>query len=132
GNSIYVNAQASDGGGFGELQVWGNGAVFQKATCSGMSVCATADWWTTGSLPAGAYEINAVAIDAWGNCAISATVTIYKDAKTPLHPSGAVCPAGGGTPPPPPPPALTASIISPTNAASVRRVATARMRAGTA
>jgi hypothetical protein len=132
GNSIYVNAQANDSGGFGELQVWGNGAIFQKTVCSGNTVCATGDWWNTGVLATGAYEINAVAIDAWGHCTISSKVTINKDARTPVTPSGAVCPAGGGTPPPPPPPSLTASILNPTNGSSVSGVVTVSMGAGNA
>jgi len=57
--------------------------------------------------------VQAVATDTSGNCTTSTTVTINKDATTPVVHSGAAC---GG---PPPPPTMTASITSPADGATV-------------
>jgi hypothetical protein len=50
--------------------------------------------WVTGSLPPAAYEVNAVATDAAGNQAVSAKVTVIKDATPPAVPSGVTLTGG--------------------------------------
>lgn len=50
--------------------------------------------WVTGSLPPAAYEVNAVATDAAGNQAVSAKVTVIKDATSPAVPSGVTLTGG--------------------------------------
>jgi hypothetical protein len=70
--------------------------------------------------------MNAVATDTAGNQTVSATVTIYKDAKTPVVASGAPASGeGGGTTAPP----LTASITSPATGATVSGDVTVAMAA---
>jgi hypothetical protein len=116
---------ASDNVGVVNVKLWGNGSVFATIPCSGTS-CSGTEWWTTGPLPPAAYEVNAVATDIAGNQTVSATITIYKDAKTPVIRSGV---SGGGTPPPPPAPALSASITSPASGATVSGTVTVNMSA---
>ena len=88
GNSIHVVAAGTDNAAMASLKVYGNGGVILQKTCSGTS-CTIDDWWVTGTLAAGAYQIQAVATDAAGNCAVSAPVTINKDATSPVKASGA-------------------------------------------
>jgi hypothetical protein len=66
-------------------------------------------WWITGPLPPAKYQIQVVATDSAGGCAVSAAVGVNKDATTPVVASGASCPAA----------ALGASITSPANGARV-------------
>jgi hypothetical protein len=96
GNSIGVSPPATDDAGLVRIELWGNGGIFETMPCAATS-CGGTTWWTTGALPPGAYDINAVAVDVEGNRTVSATVTIYKDAKSPAYPSGALA---GGTPQP--------------------------------
>ena len=110
GNSVEVKSTASSSVGLTTLKVWGNGGVVATVTCSGAS-CTGDSWWVTGSLPPAAYQIQVVATDTAGKSTVSAPVTVNKDATSPVVPSG----AGGSTPPP----ALTASITSPANGATV-------------
>jgi hypothetical protein len=124
GASIGLTASATDNVALKEMKLWANGAVFATIPCSG-ATCSGSVTWTTGPLPPAAYEVNAVATDTAGNQTMSATVTIYKDAKTPLKPSGATATGGGGTPAP-----LTASITSPANGATVSGNVTVNMTAG--
>src|SRR5205085_1293614 len=59
GNSIHVTATASSSGSaLTSLKIYGNGGVVLQTACSGTS-CTLDDWWTTTSLPAGAYQIQA-------------------------------------------------------------------------
>src|SRR5205823_3888470 len=109
GNSITINASATDNVKLATIKVWGNGAVIGTLTCSA-ATCSGTVGWVTGGLAPSAYEVQAVATDAAGNCGLSAAVKINKDATSPVKPSGASCAGGGGTPP-----ALGASITSPTN-----------------
>src|SRR5205814_1490122 len=88
GNSIHIVATASDNVGLASVKIYGNGGVILQTTCSGTS-CTLDNWWTTGALAPGAYQIQAVATDTAGNCATSPPVTINKDATTPVKPSGA-------------------------------------------
>src|SRR5207248_3334496 len=110
GNSVEVKSTASSSVGLTTLKVWGNGGVVATVTCSGAS-CTGDSWWVTGSLPPAAYQIQVVATDTAGKSTVSAPVTVNKAATSPVVPSG----AGGSTPPP----ALTASITSPANGATV-------------
>jgi hypothetical protein len=123
GNSINIAASATDNVGLANIKLWGNGGVFATLPCSG-ATCSGDVWWITGSLPPAAYEVNAVATDTAGNQAVSAKVTIFKDATSPVVPSGA---STGGTPPPPPP--LGAAITSPANGATVSGTVTINMSA---
>ena len=123
GNSIEVKATASGAVALTSLKFWGNGAVFATAPCSA-TTCSGDIWWVTGSLPPAAYQVQVVATDSAGNSATSAPIVIYKDATSPLVPSG----ASGGTPPP----ALTASITSPASGATVSGMVTVNMAAGNA
>src|SRR5205085_1306558 len=107
GNSIALSASASDNVAVASLKLWGNGAVIATLPCSG-ATCSGTVTWVTGPLAPAAYQVQAVAMDAAGNCGLSPAVTINKDATTPVVTSGATC---GGAPPPPP--ALAASITSP-------------------
>src|SRR5919198_406136 len=66
GNSIHVVATASDDVGVTSLKLYGNGGIALQKSCNG-TTCTIDDWWVTGSLAAGAYEMNAVAIDVEGN-----------------------------------------------------------------
>jgi hypothetical protein len=88
GASLHVAASATDNVQVAKIELWGNGAVFFTQTCSSTS-CTADTWWNTGVLATGAYQINAVAYDAAGNRTKSTTLTIYKDATTPLTASGA-------------------------------------------
>jgi hypothetical protein len=112
GNSIAVTASASDAGGLVNIKLWGGGAVFGTIPCTG-TTCSGTVTWITGPLAPAAYQAQAVATDAAGNCGLSTPVTINKDATAPVVPSGATC---GGAPPPP---GITASITSPPNGATV-------------
>jgi hypothetical protein len=112
GNSIGVSATASSGAPLVNIKFWGNGSVFATATCS-TTTCNTDVGWVTGPLMPAAYQIQAVATDSAGQCAISAPVTINKDATSPTVTSGATC---GGSPPPP---TMTPSITTPANGATV-------------
>jgi hypothetical protein len=127
GNSIGITASATDNVGLVNIKLWGNGAVFATIPCSG-TTCTGKVWWLTGPLPSAAYEVNAVASDAAGNQTVSATVTIFKNARTPVVPSGATTSGGGGggggTPPP-----LSASITSPAGGATVSGTTTVNMSA---
>jgi hypothetical protein len=124
GASIGVGASASDNVALKDIKLWGNGVVFATIPCSG-ATCSGSVTWTTGPLPPGAYEINAVATDTAGNQTLSPTVTIFKDARSPVKSSGATATGGGGTLPP-----LTASITSPANGATVSGDVTVSMAAG--
>ena len=93
GNSLHVIATASSSGAaLTGLTLYGNGAGALTKTCGGTS-CALDDWWNTAPLANGAYQIQAVATDATGAQAVSSIVTVYKNATTPVHPSGAPRPA---------------------------------------
>ena len=110
GNSINVSATARDNVGIATIKLWGNGRVFGTLTCS-ETACSGTVTWITGPLPSAAYQVQAVATDVAGNCAVSAPVTVYKNGTSPTVASGAPpCSGGGGggdtTPP-------TASIASP-------------------
>jgi hypothetical protein len=124
GNSINIAASATDNVGLANIKLWGNGAVFATLSCSG-TTCSGNTWWITGSLPPAAYEVNAVATDTAGNQTISAKVTIFKDATSPVKASGATVSGGGGTTPPP----LTAAITSPAGGATVNGTVTVNMSA---
>jgi hypothetical protein len=125
GNSINVAASAADNVGLANIKLWGNGGVFATLPCSG-TTCSGNTWWVTGSLPPGAYEVNAVATDTAGNQAVSAKVTIFKDATSPVVPSGATTTGGGGGTTPPP---LGAAITSPANGATVSGTVSVTMSA---
>ena len=127
GNSITVAASATDDVGLVNIKLWGNGGVFATLPCSG-TTCSGNAWWATGAFPSAAYEVNAVATDTAGNQTISAKVTIFKDATSPVVPSGATVSGGGGTAPPP----LTAAISSPASGATVSGDVTVTMTAGNA
>jgi hypothetical protein len=99
GNSINVAATASDNAALANIKLWADGAVFATIPCSG-TTCSGEVLWITGSLPPAAYEVNAVATDTAGNQAVSGKVTIYKDATSPVQPSGATATGGGGGWPP--------------------------------
>ncbi|HYF01237.1 MAG TPA: SBBP repeat-containing protein, partial [Planctomycetota bacterium] len=116
GNSLVVGAKATDESGLVNIKLWANGGVIATFPCSGTTCSGTINW-STGPLPPGAYELNAVATDSSGNQTISAKKTVYKDATTPVKASGAQ--TDGSAPPPPGPPALTAAITSPANGATV-------------
>jgi len=113
GNSIQVSASASDNVGVTKIDVWANGGIIFTVACGGAAGCSGGQWWTTGPLPPGAYEVQAVATDTTGNQATSFKVTIYKDATTPVYPSGAPADGGGTLPP------LTAKLTTPANGATV-------------
>jgi hypothetical protein len=127
GASINVAVTASDDAGLKDIKLWGNGTVFGTIPCSG-TTCSGNVWWSTGPLPPAAYEVNAVATDKAGNQTVSATVTINKDAKTPVKPSGALATGGGGTTLPP----LTAAITSPPNGATASGDVTVTFGSGNA
>ena len=126
GNSIAVAASATDDVGLQNIKLWGNGAVFGTIACSGKTCNGTVTW-VTGPLPPAAYEVNAVATDSAGQPTMSAKVTIFKDATSPVKPSGATASGGGGGTTPPP---LTATITSPANGATVSGNVTVSMAAG--
>jgi len=125
GNSIEVRASATDDVKLARIQLWGNGAVFGTIPCTGAS-CSGAVRWQTGALPRAAYEVQAVATDAAGNRRTSAKIVIYKDAKSPVKPSGA--PQNGGTTTPPA--GVTAHFSSPVNGASLSGPIEIAMAAG--
>jgi hypothetical protein len=126
GNSIAVAASATDDVGLQNIKLWGNGAVFGTIACSGKTCNGTVTW-LTGPLPPAAYEVNAVATDSAGQQTMSAKVTIFKDATSPVKPSGATASGGGGGTAPPP---LTATITSPANGATVSGNVTVSIAAG--
>jgi hypothetical protein len=105
GNSLHIAATASGGTtALTSVKIYGNGGVVLETTCSGTS-CTLDDWWTTGVLPDGGYQIQAVATNSAGVWTTSPPITIYKNATTPVVASGAPpSGSGGGDPPPPPPP----------------------------
>jgi Bacterial Ig domain len=114
GNSIHIVATGSDNVALASLKVYGNGGVILQKACTGTS-CTLDDWWTTGALATGAYQIQAVATDTSGNCGVSAPVTINKDATTPVKPSGApTCGSGGPDTTPP-----SVAVTSPTGGSTV-------------
>ena len=115
GNSLGFSVAASDNAGLVSVKLWGNGGVFATVTCAG-TTCSGNTGWLTGPLPPAAYQVHAVALDTAGNQTLSAPVTIFKDATSPLVPSGA---SGGTAPPPPPASTLGAAITSPVNGATV-------------
>src|SRR5205823_9012572 len=117
---------ASDNVAVASLKLWGNGAVIATLPCSG-ATCSGTVTWVTGPLAPAAYQVQAVAMDAAGNCGLSPAVTINKDATTPVVTSGATC---GGAPPPPP--ALAASITSPATGMTVSGTVTVSMSASNA
>ncbi|HMC71683.1 MAG TPA: Ig-like domain-containing protein, partial [Mycobacteriales bacterium] len=82
GNSIEIIAKASSGAALATIKFWGNGAVFATASC-GATTCTGDVGWITGPLPPAAYQVQAVATDSAGQCAVSAPVTINKDATSP-------------------------------------------------
>ena len=123
GNSIQVFASATDNVKLARIDLWGAGKKFASFSCSTAS-CSGNIWWVTGSLPAGAYLVNAVAVDAAGNQAVSATIKIYKDATSPTYASGAPT-ATNVTPPPSSP--LTTSFTSPASGATVSGTVTVGM-----
>ena len=88
GNSIEVKAKATDNVGLARIDLWGGGKSFASIPCT-TATCTGTILWITGPLPAGAYLVNAVAVDKAGNRATSAAITIYKDALTPTFASGA-------------------------------------------
>jgi hypothetical protein len=88
GNSIEVGAQATDNVGLARIELWGGGKSFATFPCS-TTTCTGSIWWITGTLPAGSYQVNAIAVDKAGNRTVSAPVTIIKDATSPLYASGA-------------------------------------------
>src|SRR5256885_9108719 len=69
--------------------------LFRSATCVGTS-CTLDDWWNTGPLPNGGYQIQAVATDTAGAQTISSVVMVYKNATTPGYASGAGTGGRGG------------------------------------
>ena len=85
GNSIQIAATGTDNVALSRIELWGAGKAFASLPCAGAS-CSGNTWWVTGALPAGAYVVNAVAVDTSGNQATSAAVTIYKDATSPTYP----------------------------------------------
>jgi hypothetical protein len=95
GNSIHVVASGSDDVGVAKIELYANGGVVLATTCGGATSCTLDSWWITGGLTNGAYQMNAVATDTAGNCAVSAPVTINKNATSPVHPSGAPSCGGG-------------------------------------
>jgi subtilisin family serine protease len=126
GNSIALSASATDNVAVASVKLWGNGAVIATLPCSG-ATCSGTVTWVTGPLAPAAYQVQAVATDAAGNCGLSPAVTINKDATTPVVPSGASC---GGAPPPPP--ALAAAITSPASGMTVSGTVTVSMSASNA
>jgi hypothetical protein len=96
GNSIDVRAKATDNVGLARIELWGGGKVFATIPCS-TTTCAGKILWITGPLPAGAYLVNAVAVDKAGNRATSAPITIYKDATSPTFASGTTSATTGTT-----------------------------------
>jgi len=115
GNSIDIAAMATDDKGLQHIELWGDGAVFGTIPCSG-TTCSGTILWITGPLPPAAYEVNAVATDSAGNQTVSPKITLFKDATSPVRPSGA-------TP-------LTATITTPANGATVSGNVTVSMAAG--
>jgi hypothetical protein len=113
GNSILVSASASDDAGVASITLWGNGASFGTIACGG-TTCTGDIRWSTSTLPAGAYEVNAVATDTAGNCTVSSPVTINKNGTSPVVPSGATCGGGGGDTMPP-----SVAMSAPANGSTV-------------
>jgi hypothetical protein len=129
GNTLHIAATASGGTtALTSVKIYGNGGVVLETTCSGTS-CTLDDWWTTGTLSPGGYQIQAVATNSAGAWTTSPPITIYKDATSPIVASGAPPSGsgGGGDPPPPPPPpsgggdttAPTVTITSPSNGKTI-------------
>ena len=116
GNNVQLRASATDNVRVATIQLWGNGAVLGTIPCSTAS-CAGAVRWRTGALSRAAYEVQALATDVAGNTRTSAKVVLYKDATSPIVPSGAPADTSGGTPPPAP--ALSAYFSSPINGATL-------------
>src|SRR5205085_7252083 len=74
GNSLHVMATATSGGApIATIKLYGNGGVFPYATLF-RSSCTLDDWWNTGPLPNGGYQIQAVATDTAGAQTISSAV----------------------------------------------------------
>ena len=88
GNSLDFKASATDNVGLARIEFWGNGRVFGTIPCSSTS-CSGLVTWITGQLPKAAYQVTAVAQDKAGNRRVSGSITIYKDATSPLILSGA-------------------------------------------
>lgn len=122
GNSIQVAASGTDNVALSRIDLWGAGKVFASLPCSG-TTCGGSTWWITGPLAAGAYVVNAVAVDKAGNQTTSAAVTIYKDATSPTIASGAPAVSTVTAPTSP----LTASFTSPASGATVRGTVTVGM-----
>jgi hypothetical protein len=97
GAGIYVGAQASSTAKLTKIELWGAGKVFATLPCSATSCTPAKIRWETGTLPNGAYLVNAVAYDEAGARATSAAITIYKNAKTPTYASGAPTTTIAGT-----------------------------------
>lgn len=108
-SSIQVGAQATDNAGLARIDLWGGGKIFATLPCS-TTTCSGSVSWATGSLPAGSYEVNAVAVDKAGQRTVSATVTIVKDLTSPTYPSGAPITTAASTLP-------TVAITSPASGA---------------
>jgi hypothetical protein len=85
---IRVAASATSNAGLARIELWGDGKIFETFPCS-TTTCSGVTWWVTGTLPAGSYIVNAVAVDKAGNRTRSAAVTIVKDATSPTYSSGA-------------------------------------------
>jgi hypothetical protein len=100
GNSILISMQAASTAGVARIDLWGGGKVMTTLSCSG-TTCTGSYRWPSASAANGAYLLNAVAYDNIGGRATSATITIYKSAKTPTYasgaPTGTVVGSTGGT-----------------------------------
>ena len=79
GNSITVDATATDNVGVASLTFYGDGVQLGAVwTCSGTTFCGGERLWLTGSLPSGQHTITVVATDTSGNQTTSAPVVINK------------------------------------------------------
>jgi Bacterial Ig domain len=110
-----VAATASDDLGLVRIEYWGAGKLFANTACSGKT-CSSQVEWATGALATAAYQVNAVAVDTTGHRTVSAPMTIYKDATSPLVASGAGTSSSTSTTPTT---VLTATFTSPAAGATV-------------
>jgi hypothetical protein len=78
GNSLDMQATATDDVGLATVAFYGDGTLIQSVACNGATSCDTGTiWWSTGSLPSGQHTVTATATDTSGNQK-SASVVINK------------------------------------------------------
>ena len=77
GNSVKVQATATDDVGVSTIEFYGDGVLFGTSACSGPT-CTASQTWPTRSLSRGTHTLTVVATDGAGNTKTSSPVSITR------------------------------------------------------